>query len=203
MVFGTRLAGLHRALSRHSELRALEKGACPLGLMPLQPGGERLTAREIIGSLHPVSIHKILLEPMQKVNLKVSKEKGRSSLSILNCRGGRVTLLFLTKLSVNGRLGTRGNVSCCVLGRRQIHHLGNQLQLNQHCLDTAFNFFKMAVSKHLTRGRKMAHVIAACLYLVCRTEGTPRILWFGDLLEDPILALGQPPSAVGLCVPVA
>ncbi|CAB1343048.1 unnamed protein product, partial [Coregonus sp. 'balchen'] len=35
----------------------------------------------------------------------------------------------------------------------------------------------MVVSKHLTRGRKMAHVIAACLYLVCRTEGTPRILW--------------------------
>lgn len=69
----------------------------------------------------------------------------------------------------------------CVLGRRHIHHLGNQLQLNQHCLDTAFNFFKMAVSKHLTRGRKMAHVIAACLYLVCRTEGTPRILWFGAL----------------------
>ncbi|KAB0353499.1 hypothetical protein FD755_023802, partial [Muntiacus reevesi] len=61
------------------------------------------------------------------------------------------------------------------LWRRQIHHLGNQLQLNQHCLDTAFNFFKMAVSKHLTRGRRMAHVVAACLYLVCRTEGTPRL----------------------------
>lgn len=65
---------------------------------------------------------------------------------------------------------------CFLKGKRQIHHLGNQLQLNQHCLDTAFNFFKMAVSKHLTRGRKMTHVIAACLYLVCRTEGTPRIL---------------------------
>ncbi|XP_077366427.1 transcription factor IIIB 90 kDa subunit isoform X3 [Festucalex cinctus] len=60
-------------------------------------------------------------------------------------------------------------------GRRQIHHLGNQLQLNQHCVDTAFNFFKMVVSRHLTRGRKTEHVIAACLYLVCRTEGTPRI----------------------------
>uniref|UniRef100_A0A672PGM6 B-related factor 1 n=1 Tax=Sinocyclocheilus grahami TaxID=75366 RepID=A0A672PGM6_SINGR len=50
--------------------------------------------------------------------------------------------------------------------KRQIHNLGSQLQLNQHCLDTAFNFFKMVVSKHLTRGRKMTHVIAACLYLV-------------------------------------
>lgn len=68
---------------------------------------------------------------------------------------------------------------CLSPGRRQINTLGHQLQLNQHCLDTAFNFFKMVVSKHLTRGRKMAHVIAACLYLVCRTEGTPRILWTG------------------------
>lgn len=77
-----------------------------------------------------------------------------------------------------GRAGRRRALSLgCVLGRRQIHHLGSQLQLNQHCLDTAFNFFKMAVSKRLTRGRKMAHVVAACLYLVCRTEGTPRILW--------------------------
>lgn len=73
-------------------------------------------------------------------------------------------------------MGGAVSVVACVPGRRQIHHLGSQLQLNQHCLDTAFNFFKMAVSKHLTRGRKMTHVVAACLYLVCRTEGTPRIL---------------------------
>ncbi|XP_033277606.1 transcription factor IIIB 90 kDa subunit isoform X5 [Orcinus orca] len=77
-------------------------------------------------------------------------------------------------------------------GRRQIHHLGNQLQLNQHCLDTAFNFFKMAVSKHLTRGRKMAHVIAACLYLVCRTEGTPHMLLdLSDLLQVNVYVLGK------------
>ncbi|XP_016325468.1 transcription factor IIIB 90 kDa subunit-like [Sinocyclocheilus anshuiensis] len=60
--------------------------------------------------------------------------------------------------------------------KRQINHLGHQLQMTRHCLDTAFNFYKMALSKHLTRGRKSSHVIAACLYLVCRTEGTPRIL---------------------------
>uniref|UniRef100_A0AAQ4NNT8 B-related factor 1 n=1 Tax=Gasterosteus aculeatus aculeatus TaxID=481459 RepID=A0AAQ4NNT8_GASAC len=69
-------------------------------------------------------------------------------------------------------------------GKRQIQQLGSQLQLNQHCLDTAFNFFKMVVSKHLTRGRKTEHVIAACLYLVCRTEGTPHMLLdLSDLLQ--------------------
>uniref|UniRef100_A0A4W6BXJ8 Cyclin-like domain-containing protein n=1 Tax=Lates calcarifer TaxID=8187 RepID=A0A4W6BXJ8_LATCA len=60
--------------------------------------------------------------------------------------------------------------------KQHINTLGHQLQMNQHCLDTAFNFYKMALTKHLTRGRKASHVIAACLYLVCRTEGTPRIL---------------------------
>lgn len=77
-------------------------------------------------------------------------------------------------------------------GKRHIQQLGSQLQLNQHCLDTAFNFFKMVVSKHLTRGRKMEHVIAACLYLVCRTEGTPHMLLdLSDLLQVNIYILGK------------
>ena len=90
--------------------------------------------------------------------------------------------MFFRRVSVSLRETVCVRVSCLLngvrlsLGKRQIHNLGSQLQLNQHCLDTAFNFFKMVVSKHLTRGRKMTHVIAACLYLVCRTEGTPRIL---------------------------
>ncbi|XP_052342286.1 transcription factor IIIB 90 kDa subunit-like [Oncorhynchus keta] len=72
-------------------------------------------------------------------------------------------------------------------GRRQINTLGHQLQLNQHCLDTAFNFYKMAVCKHLTTGRRGAHVVAACLYLVCRTERTPHMLL--DLSENHIVNL--------------
>ncbi|KAM4522087.1 transcription factor IIIB 90 kDa subunit-like [Odontesthes bonariensis] len=77
-------------------------------------------------------------------------------------------------------------------GKRQILQLGSQLQLNQHCLDTAFNFFKLVVSKHLTRGRKTEHVIAACLYLVCRTEGTPHMLLdLSDLLQVNVYILGK------------
>ncbi|KAM6961254.1 transcription factor IIIB 90 kDa subunit-like [Aplochiton taeniatus] len=77
-------------------------------------------------------------------------------------------------------------------GKRQINTLGHQLQLNQHCLDTAFNFYKMALAKHLTRGRKSAHVMAACLYLVCRTEGTPHMLLdLSDLLQVNVYVLGR------------
>ncbi|XP_069853525.1 transcription factor IIIB 90 kDa subunit isoform X2 [Dipodomys merriami] len=89
-------------------------------------------------------------------------------------------------------LGKESRAQTLQNGRRHIHHLGSQLQLNQHCLDTAFNFFKMAVSKHLTRGRKMAHVVAACLYLVCRTEGTPHMLLdLSDLLQVNVYVLGK------------
>lgn len=60
--------------------------------------------------------------------------------------------------------------------KQSINSLGHQLQMSQRCLDTAFNFYKMALTKQLTRGRKASHVMAACIYMVCRTEGTPRIL---------------------------
>ncbi|XP_006820568.1 transcription factor IIIB 90 kDa subunit-like [Saccoglossus kowalevskii] len=77
-------------------------------------------------------------------------------------------------------------------GKRKIQSLGAQLKLNQHCIDTAYNFFKMAVSKRLTRGRKTSHVVSACLYLVCRTEGTPHMLLdFSDILQVNVYVLGK------------
>lgn len=60
--------------------------------------------------------------------------------------------------------------------RAGITQLCHQLRLNQHCIDTACNFFKMAISRNLTRGRRNTHVHAACVYLTCRTECTERIL---------------------------
>ncbi|CAG0921909.1 unnamed protein product, partial [Notodromas monacha] len=59
--------------------------------------------------------------------------------------------------------------------KRKISQLCSaKLQLNQHCQDTAFNFFKMALHRRLTAGRKNDLVVAACIYITCRTEGTSR-----------------------------
>lgn len=55
-----------------------------------------------------------------------------------------------------------------------INHLCGILHLSNHCVDTAHNFFKMALSRNLTRGRKNSHIYAACVYITCRTEGTSR-----------------------------
>lgn len=64
-----------------------------------------------------------------------------------------------------------------------ITHLCHQLQLNQHCIDTAVNFFKMALIRNLTRGRRTSHIYAACVYITCRTEGTSRKLPFCKFLK--------------------
>ncbi|XP_068607767.1 transcription factor IIIB 90 kDa subunit-like [Brachionichthys hirsutus] len=76
--------------------------------------------------------------------------------------------------------------------KQNIFTLGHQLQLNQRCLDTAFNFYKMALAKHLTRSRRAAHVVAACIYMVCRTEGTPHMLLdLSDVLQVNVYVLGR------------
>lgn len=77
-------------------------------------------------------------------------------------------------------------------GKDRITHIGNQLNLNNHCLGIAYNFFKMAVQKKLTRGRKTDHIVAACLYLACRVECTPHMLLdLSDLLQVNVYTLGK------------
>src|SRR5690349_14586840 len=44
-------------------------------------------------------------------------------------------------------------------GKRVIQEIASQLRINQHCMDTALNFFKMSVSRGLTRGRVRTHVV--------------------------------------------
>ncbi|KAF3700742.1 Transcription factor IIIB 90 kDa subunit [Channa argus] len=80
-------------------------------------------------------------------------------------------------------MGKESRAQTLQRAKQYINTLGHQLQMNQHCLDTAFNFYRLALTRHLTRGRRSSHVIAACLYMVCRTEGTPH----PDVLKDLLL----------------
>ncbi|XP_054726188.1 transcription factor IIIB 90 kDa subunit [Anastrepha obliqua] len=72
--------------------------------------------------------------------------------------------------------GTESREVTIKKAKREITHLCQQLQLTQHYIDTALNFFKMALARHLTRGRKSTHIYAACVYITCRTEGTSHLL---------------------------
>ncbi|CAO1424732.1 unnamed protein product [Diamesa serratosioi] len=73
-----------------------------------------------------------------------------------------------------------------------ITHLCQQLFLSNHCIETAHNFFKMALSRQLTRGRRNTHIYAACVYITCRTEGTSHLLIdISDALQICCYELGR------------
>lgn len=70
--------------------------------------------------------------------------------------------------------------------------LCQQLRLNQQCVDIACNFYKMALSRHLTIGRASSLTQAACVYMTCRTEGTPHLLIdVGDAVPVCCFQLGR------------
>ena len=76
--------------------------------------------------------------------------------------------------------------------RKKIVALAQQLRLRPDHIDMAFYFFKLLLAKHLTRGRKSTHTIAACLYIPCRTEGTSHMLIdFSDVLQVDVYELGR------------
>lgn len=76
--------------------------------------------------------------------------------------------------------------------KRRIKNIGQQLRLNNHCVTTAFNFYKMALSRRLTYGRRQNNVYAACLYMTCRIEGTSHMLLdLSDVTQVNIFELGK------------
>ncbi|EFX79436.1 hypothetical protein DAPPUDRAFT_304854 [Daphnia pulex] len=76
--------------------------------------------------------------------------------------------------------------------REKITTMGQQLNLNQHCIDMAVNFYAMALTRHLTNGRKSSHTVAACIYITCRMEGTAHLLIdIADVIDIDVYTLGH------------
>lgn len=76
--------------------------------------------------------------------------------------------------------------------KRKIAAVAAQLRLNKNCQDVAFNFYRRALQKRLTHGRKNTHVIAACIYITCRTEATPHMLLdLSDVMQVNVYDLGR------------
>jgi len=68
--------------------------------------------------------------------------------------------------------------------------LAAQLALKQNLVTEAFNYFKQAVSRHMTQGRNSEHFAAACLYLACRLsanseQGMVRLYHNGAVFDAP------------------
>ncbi|XP_042897282.1 transcription factor IIIB 90 kDa subunit [Parasteatoda tepidariorum] len=76
--------------------------------------------------------------------------------------------------------------------RKNIESLALKLQLKSRAIDAAYKFYRMALSKQLTKGRKSTHVVAACVYMHCRQESTPHMLLdFSEILKINVYELGK------------
>jgi transcription factor IIIB 90 kDa subunit len=77
-------------------------------------------------------------------------------------------------------------------GRRRIWHLVSALRLTSRHAEAALRLFRLAVERNFHKGRRMANVCCACLYVVVRIERTPHMLIdFSDILETNVYVLGN------------
>ncbi|RIA98979.1 hypothetical protein C1645_685214 [Glomus cerebriforme] len=77
-------------------------------------------------------------------------------------------------------------------GRRQIQALATALRLSDHLMEAAQRYFNLAITNNFIQGRKTQLVVAACLYIVCRTERTSHMLIdFSDILQVNVFTLGS------------
>ncbi|PKY40298.1 BRF1-domain-containing protein [Rhizophagus irregularis] len=77
-------------------------------------------------------------------------------------------------------------------GRRQIQALATALRLADHLMEAAQRYFNLAITNNFIQGRKTQLVVAACLYIVCRTEKTSHMLIdFSDILQVNVFILGS------------
>ena len=73
-------------------------------------------------------------------------------------------------------------------GKKRIERLAAQLSLKQNLINEAFNYFKQAVSRHMTQGRNSEHFAAACLYLACRLSANSEQGVYVFILISPSFA---------------
>ncbi|KAF9434394.1 transcription factor TFIIIB subunit brf1 [Entomortierella beljakovae] len=75
--------------------------------------------------------------------------------------------------------------------RRRITAMAVALKLNENHAEAAQRYFNLAITNNFIQGRRSEHVVACCLYIVCRNEGTTHMLIdFSELLQLNVFKLG-------------
>lgn len=76
--------------------------------------------------------------------------------------------------------------------RRVITQLASSLRLPPIYVDRAYRLFQLALQRNLIFGRRQTHLVATCLYIICRQEKSPFLLIdFSDILQINVYVLGR------------
>ncbi|KAI0244197.1 transcription factor TFIIIB subunit brf1 [Massospora cicadina] len=78
------------------------------------------------------------------------------------------------------------------LARKTAQELASALRLQEHFVESAVRYFKLALQKNCTRGRRTEVTLSACLYITCRYEKTSHMLIdFSDVIQTSVFILGS------------
>lgn len=76
--------------------------------------------------------------------------------------------------------------------RRLISQLASSLRLPTLYVDRSYRLYQLALQRNFIFGRKQSHVVATCLYIICRQEKSPHLLIdFSDALQVNVYVLGK------------
>lgn len=76
-------------------------------------------------------------------------------------------------------------------GQRNIRKIAAALRIDDTVATAAGGWFKLALTQNFVQGRRSQNVLAACLYVACRKEGTHHMLIdFSSLLQISVYSLG-------------
>lgn len=79
-----------------------------------------------------------------------------------------------------------------VNARRSITQVASSLRLPPLYIDRAYRLYQLALQRNFIFGRRQAHVVATCLYIICRQEKSPHLLIdFSDALQVNVYVLGK------------
>lgn len=79
-----------------------------------------------------------------------------------------------------------------VNARRAISQVAAGLRLPSLYIDRAYRLYQLALQRNFIFGRRQTHVVATCLYIICRQEKSPHLLIdFSDSLQVNVYVLGK------------
>jgi transcription factor IIIB 90 kDa subunit len=101
---------------------------------------------------------------------------------------------FNSAVSARGRYGNNQDSRDATLAnaRRIITQVASSLRLPTLYVDRAYRLYQLALQRNFIMGRRVLHVVATCLYTICRQEKSPHLLIdFSDALQINVYILGK------------
>jgi transcription initiation factor TFIIIB Brf1 subunit/transcription initiation factor TFIIB len=100
---------------------------------------------------------------------------------------------FSASSRTRGRFGTSNSREQTLANiRRIISQVAGSLHLPPLYIDRAYRLYQLALQKNFVFGRRQMHVVATCLYVICRQEKSPHLLIdFSDALQVNVFVLGK------------